>query len=71
MKKFYAWVNRNFTSICTGWVVALIMAAIIIAKDMKHTSKEIDHMINKIELINHGFQLFGNNFVLKEANNFG
>ena len=50
MKKFFAWVNRNTTSICTGWIVALIMGAIMLVQDMGHASKEIDHLIDKIEL---------------------
>lgn len=44
------WASRNATSIFTGWIVALIMAAIMIAKDMKHADREIDHLADKIVL---------------------
>ena len=49
-KKVRGWADKNSASIFTGWIVALIMAAIMITKDMKHASKEIDHLANEIEL---------------------
>jgi D-mannonate dehydratase len=50
MKKLWAWVNRNATSICVGWIVALVMATIMIVQGTKYSSKEIDHLMDKIEL---------------------
>jgi len=50
MEKLWAWVNRNATTICTAWVVALVMGTILLVQDMKHASKEIDHLMDKIEL---------------------
>ena len=50
MKRLWAWVNRNATTICTAWVVALVMGTVLLVQDMKHASKEIDHLMDKIEL---------------------
>ena len=50
MKKFWAWVNENATSICAVWIVALAMGVIIIVQDMRHASREVDHLMDKIEL---------------------
>ena len=49
-KKVLNWTSRNSTSIFTGWIVALVMATIMIVKDVKHTSREIDHLADKIKL---------------------
>ncbi|MAH47179.1 hypothetical protein CMI37_15235 [Candidatus Pacearchaeota archaeon] len=45
-----AWGNRNATSIYTGCVVALIMMSIMFVKDIKHATKEVGHLMDKIEL---------------------
>ena len=50
MKRLWDWVNRNATTICTAWVVALVMGTVMLVKDMKYSSKEIDHLMDKIEL---------------------
>ena len=50
MKKLWAWVNRNATTICTAWVVALVMGTILLVQDMKYASRDIDHLMDKIEL---------------------
>ena len=50
MKRLWAWTSRNATSICTGWIVALIMCTVMLVQDMKYASKEIDHLVDKIEL---------------------
>ena len=50
MKRLWAWVNRNATTICTAWVVALVMGTVLLVQDMKYASKEIDHLMDKIEL---------------------
>ena len=50
MKRLWAWVNRNATTICTAWIVALVMGTVLLVQDMKHASKEIDHLMDKIEL---------------------
>ena len=50
MKKLWDWVHKNATSICMAWVVALIMGAIMIIQNIKYESKEIDHLLDKIEL---------------------
>ena len=50
MRKLWAWVSENATSICAVWVVALVMGVIMTVQNMKHTSKEIDHLMDKIEL---------------------
>ena len=54
MKKFFAsigvWANKNASSIYTGCFVALVMMTIMFVKDIKHTSKEVDHLMDKIEL---------------------
>lgn len=49
-KKVWGWANKNSTSIFTGWIVALIMTTIMIVKDMKYTSREVDHLTDKITL---------------------
>jgi hypothetical protein len=49
-RRVLAWANRNIASIFTGWIVALIMAAIMIVKDMGHASSEIDHLTDKMTL---------------------
>ena len=50
MKRIWEWGNRNATSIYTGCVVALIMMSIIFVQDIKHSSREVGHLIDKIEL---------------------
>ena len=50
MKRLWAWVNRNVTTICTAWIVALVMGTVLLVQDMKYASKEIDHLMDKIEL---------------------
>ena len=50
MKRLWAWVNRNATTICTAWIVALVMGTVLLVQDMKYASKEIDHLMDKIEL---------------------
>jgi len=50
MEKLWAWVNRNATTICTAWVVALVMGTILLVQDMKYASRDIDHLMDKIEL---------------------
>jgi uncharacterized protein YgfB (UPF0149 family) len=50
MKKLWTWVSENTTSICAVWIVALVMGVIMTVQNMKHTSKEIDHLMDKIEL---------------------
>ena len=50
MKKLWAWVNRNATTICTAWIVALVMCTVLLVQNMKYASKEIDHLMDKIEL---------------------
>ena len=50
MKRLWAWVNRNATTICTAWIVALVMGTVLLVQDMKYTSGEIDHLMDKIEL---------------------
>jgi len=46
----FAWGDRNSASIYTGCFVALIMMSIMFVKDIKHTTKEVGHMVDKIEL---------------------
>ena len=50
MKRLWAWINRNATTICTAWVVALVMGTILLVQDMKYASRDIDHLMDKIEL---------------------
>ena len=50
MKKLWDWVYKNATSICMVWVVALIMGAVIIVQNIKYENREIDHLLDKIEL---------------------
>ena len=50
MKRLWAWVKGNTTTICTAWIVALVMGTVLLVQDMKHASKEIDHLMDKIEL---------------------
>jgi len=50
MKKLWDWTHRNATSICMVWVVALIMGAIIIIQNIKYGNREINHLLDKIEL---------------------
>ena len=57
MKKLWAWVNRNATTICTAWVVALVMGTLLLVQDMKYSSKEIDHLMDKIELTKENTEL--------------
>ena len=57
MKKFWAWVNENATSICATWIVALVMGVIMTVQDMKHASSEIDHLMDKIELTRENSEL--------------
>ena len=57
MKKLWAWVNRNATTICTAWIVALVMGTIMMVQDMKHSSKEVDHLMDKIELTKENTEL--------------
>ena len=61
MEKFFAsviaWGNRNAASIYTGCVVTLVMMSIMFVKDMKHTTKEIGFMMDKIELIKENNEL--------------
>jgi len=61
MKKFFAsvnaWANRNAASIYTGCFVALVMMSIIFIKDIKHTTKEVGFMMDKIELIKENNEL--------------
>ena len=57
MKKLWAWVNRNATTICTAWVVALGMSTLLLVQDMKYSSKEIDHLMDKIELTKENTEL--------------
>ena len=49
-EKVLNWASRNSTSIFTGWIVALIMATIMVVKDVKYTTKEINHLADKIKL---------------------
>ena len=60
MKRLWAWVNRNATTICTAWVVALVMGTVLLVQDMKYASKEIDHLMDKIELIKENNELAQN-----------
>ena len=61
MKKLFAsvnaWGNRNAASIYTGCLVALVMMSIMFIKDIKHTTKEVDYMMDKIELIKENNEL--------------
>ena len=57
MKKVWAWVNENATSICAVWIVVLVMGVIMTVQNMKHTSKEIDHLMDKIELTKENTEL--------------
>lgn len=57
MKKLWAWVNRNAVTVCTGWIVALIMSTVMLVQDMKHAGKEVDHLIDKIELTRENSEL--------------
>ena len=50
MKKLWAWVGENTASICAVWIVALVMGVIMTVQNMKYTSKEVDHLMDKIEL---------------------
>ena len=50
MKRIWEWGNKNAASIYTGCVVALLMMSIMFAKDIKHTSREVGHLMDKIEL---------------------
>jgi len=50
MKKLWAWVGENTTSVCAVWIVALVMGVIMTVQNMKYTSKEVDHLMDKIEL---------------------
>ena len=51
MKRFFAWGNRNAASIYTGCVVAMLMMIIIFVKDIKNTSREIEHLGQMRELM--------------------
>ena len=55
--KVREWASRNMASIFTGWIVALIMAAIMIAKDMEHINKEIGHLADKAKLTEENHEL--------------
>ena len=57
MKKFWGWVNRNAVSICAVWIVALVMGTIMIVQDMKYTSREVDHLMDKINLTRENTEL--------------
>jgi hypothetical protein len=57
MKKLWAWVSENATSIGAVWVVALVMGVIMTVQNMKHTSKEVDHLMDKIELTKENTEL--------------
>ena len=57
MKRLWAWVNRNVTTICTAWIVALVMGTVLLVQDMKYASKEIDHLMDKIELTKENAEL--------------
>jgi len=60
MKKFWGWTNKNATSICAVWVVAIVMSIIMIIQNVKYESKEIDHLMDKIELIKENNELAQN-----------
>lgn len=57
MKKLWAWVSENTTSICAVWIVALVMGVIMTVQNMKHASKEVDHLMDKIELTKENTEL--------------
>ena len=57
MKRLWDWVNRNATTICTAWIVALVMGTVLLVQDMKHASKELDHLMDKIELTKENTEL--------------
>jgi len=56
-RRVCGWTSRNSASIFTGWIVALIMAVIMIAKDMDHASKEVGHLTDKISLVKENNEL--------------
>ena len=57
MKKLWPWISRNATSICAVWVAALIMGTALLVQDMRHTSKEIGYLMDKIELVKENNEL--------------
>jgi len=57
MKKLWDWVYKNATSICMVWVVVLIMGAVIIVQNIKYENREIDHLLDKIELTKENSEL--------------
>jgi hypothetical protein len=50
MRKLWGWVNENATSICSVWIAVLVMGVVLLVQDMKHASKEVGHLMDKIEL---------------------
>ena len=68
-KKVLNWASRNSTSIFTGWIVALIMAAIMIVKDVEYTTKEVDHLADKIKLTKENNELAKNSITQFELIN--
>ena len=57
MRKLWAWINRNATTICTAWIVALAMGAVLLVQDMKYSSRELDYLMDKIELVKENNEL--------------
>jgi len=57
MKKLWGWVSENATSIGAVWIVALVMGVIMTVQNMKHASKEVDHLMDKIELTKENTEL--------------
>mgnify|MGYP003131339585 CR=1 FL=1 len=45
------WGNRNFNSIFTGAIVAILMMVIMVIQDMRYTSREIANLRDQSELI--------------------
>lgn len=56
-KRLRGWADRNMASIFTGWIVALVMSVIIIIKGMESTSREVNHLKDKIELSKENHEL--------------
>jgi len=50
MKRLWSWVGGNATSICAVWIMALIMGTILLVQDMKRASREVGHLMDKMEL---------------------
>ena len=67
---FSAWGNRNFNSIFTGSIVAILMMVVMVIQDMRYASREMANLRDQSELIRINEELIDNLTAIEELVDF-